>query len=172
MNYRIVKPTNKDISNLTRLAVKTFIESHAHSSPKADFEDYLQKNFTEKTFKTELADKKNCYYLLYFDEELVGYSKVTFNQSSSIIEAKNIAKLERIYLLESAHGKGLGNLLFDFNIKLAKEANQDGIWLFVWVENHKAIQFYTKQGFKIVGSHDFAISETHSNPNHQLFLKF
>jgi len=46
------------------------------------------------------------------------------------------------------------------------------MWLFVWTENHKAINFYKKAGFKIVGQHDFQISATHSNPNHQMLLTF
>ena len=46
------------------------------------------------------------------------------------------------------------------------------MWLFVWKENHRAINFYNKAGFKIFGSHDFKLSETHANPNHVMFLKY
>ena len=82
---------------------------------------------------------------------------------------ENITKLERIYLLKEFY---LGAELFEYNVRLAKENNQKGMWLFVWVENERAVNFYKKNGFVIIGSHDFKISETHSNPNHQMFLGF
>ena len=55
---------------------------------------------------------------------------------------------------------------------LSKKKQQKGIWLAVWVENKRAIKFYQKAGFKIVGKYDFQISKTHSNPNHIMYLKY
>jgi ribosomal protein S18 acetylase RimI-like enzyme len=46
------------------------------------------------------------------------------------------------------------------------------MWLFVWKENQRAIHFYKKAGFHIIGSYDFRLTETHSNPNHQMLLKY
>ena len=68
--------------------------------------------------------------------------------------------------------KTLNKELFKFNMEFAKQNNQKGIWLAVWIENKRAINFYLKMGFKKVGKFDFKISETHSNPNHILYLKF
>jgi ribosomal protein S18 acetylase RimI-like enzyme len=83
-----------------------------------------------------------------------------------------VTKLERLYLLKEFYGRNLGAELFNFNLNLSKEAGEKGLWLYVWKGNDRAIRFYQKQGFEIVGSHDFKISETHHNPNHQMFLKF
>ena len=57
-------------------------------------------------------------------------------------------------------------------MQLAKRNYQKGIWLYVWKENTRAYHFYLKSGFKVIGEHDFKISENHSNPNYQLFLEF
>jgi len=46
------------------------------------------------------------------------------------------------------------------------------MWLFVWIENIRAINFYLKTGFKIIGSHNFNITTTHSNPNHQMYIEY
>ena len=46
------------------------------------------------------------------------------------------------------------------------------MWLYVWTENHRAVNFYNNLGFKIVGEYDFKIFETHSNPNHQMLLSY
>jgi ribosomal protein S18 acetylase RimI-like enzyme len=64
----------------------------------------------------------------------------------------------------------LGQQLLDFNINLIKENNQAGVWLFVWQENERAINFYIKNGFVVIGSFEYKISENHSNPNYQMLL--
>jgi len=83
-----------------------------------------------------------------------------------------VTKLERIYLLKSYYGMEAGKKLFDHNINLTKDQYQMGMWLHVWIENHRAIAFYLKQGFKIIGSHDFEVSPSHFNPNHVMYLKY
>ena len=169
---QIRKANTIDISQLTSLAKETFIQSHGHSSPKEDLEAYIKLNFTETVFKKEIENPKNIYYLLYNEEKLIGYSKIVFNDPISPVSDQNITKLSRIYILEEAHGKGLGVAFLNYNLELAKAEKQAGMWLFVWVDNHRAISFYKKMGFEIVGSHDFEISKTHSNPNHQMYLGF
>lgn len=80
--------------------------------------------------------------------------------------------MSRLYLLKEFFGLNLGKELFNFNLNLSKENNQQGIWLAVWIENKRAINFYHKMGFQKVGSFDFEISKTHYNPNHILYLEF
>lgn len=133
---------------------------------------YVANNFKESDFIEELKSAENEYYLLEYENETAGYSKIIFNKACKDITAKNITYMSRLYLLEEFYGLGLGKKLFDFNVALCKENNQAGIWLNVWVENKKAIQFYEKVGFKIIGKSDFKISETHSNPNHIMYLEF
>ena len=88
------------------------------------------------------------------------------------IKDPNITKLDRLYLLKEYYGKKLGAKLVDLIIELSKQNHQNGIWLAVWKENQKALNFYLKAGFKIVGEFNFKISETHSNPNHIMYLKY
>lgn len=46
------------------------------------------------------------------------------------------------------------------------------MWLYVWKGNDRAIQFYKKAGFKIVGDGFFRLTDTHANPNWQMFLRY
>ncbi|MEE9407017.1 MAG: GNAT family N-acetyltransferase [Polaribacter sp.] len=163
--HKIVKSTVKDAQLLSKLSAETFITTHGHSATKKDIGNYVAKNFSEEHFALELLDTKNEYHLFYVDGTIAGYSKIVFNQESLVIVAKNVTYMSRLYFLKAFYGLGLGKELFNFNISLAKKNNQAGIWLAVWVENSRAISFYKKKGFKKVGSYDFPISETHSNPN-------
>ncbi len=132
----------------------------------------MAKNYNKETFEQELRAKNNIYHVLYYNNRPAGYSKIILDVPYPDGQIKNIAKLERIYLLKEFYDLKLGQELFQFNIALSKQNNQMGIWLFVWKENQRAIRFYQKNGFVIIGSHDFIISETHSNPNHQMLLMF
>ncbi len=63
---------------------------------------------------------------------------------------KNIAKLERIYLLKEFYNLKLGLDLFNFNADLSKQNKQMGMWLFVWKENKRAVNFYKKMGLLLL----------------------
>jgi diamine N-acetyltransferase len=164
--------TGKDSQLLTDIGKASFIESHGTSALVADINNYVSKTYTNDVFKTELSDEKNIYHIIYYDRQPAGYSKIIFNTPHSNIPIENITKLERLYLLKEFYNLKLGLEFFNFNIELSKKAAQAGMWLFVWKENQRAVSFYKKAGFKITGSYDFRLTETHSNPNHQMFLKY
>lgn len=170
--HQILKAKIKHAKILSEIAIPSFLNAHGHSAPKKDIDNYIAQNFSEENFIKELQNDENQYYLIYYKNKIAGYSKVVFNQVSKNIVSKNVTYMSRLYLLEPFYGLGLGKFLFNFNIKLCKENNQKGIWLAVWIENQKGISFYKKMSFKKVGSFNFKISETHTNPNHILYLDF
>lgn len=168
----IVRATLKDIEILAQIGKSSFIESHGRSASKETIQNYINKNFTIKEFEEELKESNNIFYIIYFDNNAVGYSKIIFNCQHPNIPIKNITKLERLYVLEAFHSLKLGLELFNFNLDESVKYQQVAMWLYVWTENYKAINFYKKFGFKIVGHHDFQITATHSNPNHHMLLTF
>lgn len=168
----ILTATLIDARLLVELGSKTFMESHGHCASKKDVEKYVSEKFSLGAFERELKISNNYFYIIYHDEKPVGYSKIVLNVPHANIPFGNATKLERLYVLEEYHHLKLGWELFKFNLNVSKSHNQLGLWLYTWVENHKAIRFYKKAGFEIVGEYDFRISETHSNPNHQMLLVY
>ncbi len=168
----IIRATEDDSLCLSELSKQTLIESHGKSAPKEDMDQYIALKYNEETIKTELRDPTNIYHLLYYNQELVGFSKIIMNVPYKEGVDKNMTKLDRIFLLKKMYGLKLGKELLTFNLNFMKHHHQTGVWLFAWTENERAIKFYKRNGFEIVGSHDFKISENHTNPNHQMFLDF
>ena len=168
----IIKATEKDAALLSELAALTFIESHGHSAASEVVDAYITKTYAITILSQELHDQKNIYHIIYHKQKPAGYSKIIFNLPYSGSPVQNITKLERLYLLREFYHLKLGAALFQYNIDLAKALHQSGIWLYVWKENQRAVNFYTKAGFTIIGSYDFKISATHTNPNHQMLLLF
>jgi ribosomal protein S18 acetylase RimI-like enzyme len=168
----INKATIKDARALSKLSVAAFLPAHGHSASEEVINSYITDNFSEENFIKELSSSDFQYHLIYYKDELAGFSKVIFNYQNEFVTDINVTKMERLYLLEKFYNLGLGKELLNFNIALAKRNKQAGIWVFVWIENTKAITFYKKNGFKKVGNSDFVLSPTKSNPNHNLYLKF
>jgi len=166
----IVKATTEDATLLADIGRITFIESHGHSAPAADIDAYVAAKYSPAILQEELSDPGNIYHILYHARQAAGYSKIIFHTPPPGIPKQNFTKLERIYLLKEFYQLKLGYELLRFNIDLSQKNNQAGMWLYVWKENHRAVNFYTKTGFHITGSYDFKLSETHSNPNHRMLL--
>lgn len=170
--YTIVRAKENDYELLSVLGSRTFMESHGSSAGKADIDRYVMEKYNHGVFKAELSAPKNLYHIIYQNGLAAGYSKIILNARHPAIVEKNASKLERLYLLKDFYDLKLGSELFAFNLELSKKNGQKGMWLFVWKENHRAVNFYKKAGFGIIGSHDFKITETHSNPNHHMFLAY
>ena len=131
---------------------------------------YLAKNYNKEEITKELTDLHNIYHIINYNNNPVGFSKIILNAVHQNIAAQNVTKLDRIYLLKEYQGLKLGRKLLDFNVAFSRKNNQSGIWLYTWIENKKAIDFYLKAGFTIIGSHHFYVTETHYNLNHHMLL--
>lgn len=169
---KIVKATIEDCPILVKLSKQTFLESHGNSASKKDVSSFITNTYNREAFNEEMQNSNNVYHILYFNNEIAGYSKIVLNTPNKNINEQNVTKLDRLYLLKKFYGKNLGVQFLGFNIEFSKKRQQKGVWLAVWVENFRAINFYKKMDFKIVGSFDFKISDTHSNPNHIMFLNY
>ena len=161
-----------DAQLLSVLAPQVHMESHGHSASAADHEIYIAKKLSVEAFTNELTNPENLYHLIFVDDVAAGYSKIILNFNHPLITEQPVAKLERIYILKPYYGMAAGKQLFDHNVDLSKAHHQLGMWLHVWVENHRAFAFYLKQGFKIIGSYDFEVSPTHFNPNHVMYFRY
>jgi len=170
--FSIIKAQDQHIQLLTAIGKTSFIASHGSSASADDIQQYVNAKYTPELFQMELNDAKNSYHLINYNDQAAGYSKIILNEKFAHIQLEKVTKLERLYLLKEFYNLKLGYELLKYNIELAKQNNQDGMWLFVWKENHQAYNFYKKMGFEIVGDYSFKISETHSNPNYQMLLRF
>lgn len=168
----IQKATIHDAATIATIGKQSFLESHGHSASAADIESYISRKYTADAVQLELADPRNIYHLIYYNGQVAGYSKILLNTTHENIPAPNTTCLDRLYLLKDFYDLKLGAKLLEYNINLSKQANQAGIWLYTWTENKRAIAFYHKAGFKIVGSASFSISPTHANPNHVMYLEY
>lgn len=167
----IQKPSLTDLPQLAELASMALWESHGHSAAFEDMNLYIRTKLSEEALRAELLDERNIFRWIRHEGRPAGYSKIIFDSPHDLVPALNVTKMERLYFLQEFHGLGLAQQLFAHSLDMAKQANQAGVWLNVWKPNHRAVAFYQKMGFEIVGESLFKISETHYNPNHVMYLE-
>ncbi len=156
-NIDIEKVTINDIDQLQKIGRQTFYETFSESNTEENMESYLENGFSTDKLKTELNDKNAEFYFAKIDEIIIGYLKLNFGQSQTELKDDKALEIERIYVLKEFHGKKVGQILYDKAIEIAKNKNADYVWLGVWEENPRAINFYKKNGFEEFDKHIFKL---------------
>lgn len=113
------------------------------SSEQIDFmlnRSYVQQDFQGATQAGE------SFYLLREGEEDLGFIALT--------QQDRLLRIEKLYLLPSAQGKGCGKILLDFAKSHAQQLRMDRLGLNVNRGNVKAYDFYLKQGFLVTDTVD------------------
>lgn len=153
----IKKATIHDIETLQFISKKTFTETFAEVNTPENLANYLHESFNLEQLTLEINNPNSEFYLATLDSEPIGYLKINFGIAQTEIINENALEIHRIYVLQAFHGKKIGQLLLDEVIKIANQTRVDSIWLGVWEENHRALQFYTKNGFVAFDTHVFTL---------------
>ena len=150
----------EDAQNITHLGATTFDQSFGHLfKDRNDLINYFESTFSLDKIRNSIAKKNNVYWMVLDKDKPVGYAKILLNTTSEFIEHFVVCKLQRIYFLADYNSKGIGSTLQQLITEKAIECQQKYMWLSVLKENEKAIRFYKKNNYKIVGEHPFSIGK-------------
>ncbi len=69
-------------------------------------------------------------------------------------------EIKRIYLLHRFQGGGLGRALMETALAQAEASGSRRVLLGVKADNHAALAFYARVGFKVVGARTFTVGDT------------
>ena len=153
----IQKVSLEEIVQLEKISLQTFCETFSSGNTEENMNKYLDEVFSSANLSIELNDKKAEFYFAKLDDKVIGYLKLNFGESQTEIRDDNGLEIERIYVLKEFHGKNVGQLLYNKAIQIAREKNKDYVWLGVWEENPRAINFYKKNGFVAFDKHLFQL---------------
>lgn len=156
---KITKVSLAQLVELQEIGRKTFAETFSSTNTEENMTTYLKEGFSESKLTAELQNPESEFYFATLNEVVIGYLKINFGQAQTEIQNQNAVEIERIYVKGDFHGKKVGQLLFERALAIAKNKKVDFIWLGVWEENHRAIQFYTKNGFEEFDQHIFLMGD-------------
>jgi ribosomal protein S18 acetylase RimI-like enzyme len=155
----IVPVSISDLIKLQTISRSTFKQTFDEHNNSEDMETYLNASFSAEKLSAELNNKNSKFYFAINNEvnEVVGYLKVNTGDAQSEKMDLNAFEIERIYVDKAYFGKKVGQLLFNKAIEIAKSIKVSYVWLGVWEENHRALAFYTKNGFIAFDKHIFKL---------------
>lgn len=155
ITLRIAK--SEDATWLLPLAKRIFCDTFEAYYRPDHFWGYVDRAYTEDNWRKELSDPQAQFVVAWVGDQPVGYIKLNWNPNAFPPELPTINVLEvgRIYLDASQHGSGIGQQLMDHAFAVARDQNRQGIWLSVWQRNSRALSFYRRNGFKVIGLHPF-----------------
>lgn len=148
-----------ELIDLAQIGRKTFEQTFRSSNDPEEFETYLREAFDVEQLSRELSNAETRFFFARIDGKIIGYLKTNLGAAQTEEVEGQTLEIERIYVDDEAQGSGVGKALFNHALEEAKAHGTDAIWLGVWEENPKAIEFYARQGFKAFGEHEFTIGK-------------
>lgn len=157
MHSEIKQANVNDVAALCQLAADTFYETFRPYNTEEDIQAYIKKAYAEEVISQQLANTQQYYFAIaYVNEEPVGYIKLIFNQTHPKLTGK-VAELEKIYVLKSHWDTKTGAALMQYAIEVCKQHEFEKLYLGVWQENERAVNFYRKFGFDVFDNRQFQL---------------
>lgn len=151
--------TPKEVGLLQNLAITTFTQAFKTQNKPEDFKAYLAAAFSKEQLLLEINNPNTSFFFIYAQDQLVGYCKLNTLTAQNEFKDTLGMELERIYIVKSHQGKGLGAQVLGFAAQQALQQGKTYLWLGVWEHNPNAIRFYQRHGYTKVGEHPYAIGD-------------
>lgn len=160
---KIITPTVDHVPLLQRLMRATFTETFGHLYPPADLAAYLDSAYGSAQLTADVGNPRNYWQLVLDDADApVAYLEcVPAHLPHADLRPDKDGEIERIYVLKSQQGRGLGRKLMTLALDhLADRYGDAPQWLGVWSENLRAQELYKGFGFEKAGEYTFPVGET------------
>jgi ribosomal protein S18 acetylase RimI-like enzyme len=155
--------TITDAEMLTELARRTFKDAFASMNSPENMEAYMSQNFTLHKFSAQIADPRATFLIAEIEAAPVAFAKLYGGGVPDCVRGFAPIEIERFYVDQQFHGKGVAQTLMQACFDRARQSGHGTLYLGVWEDNHRAIAFYRKCGFEIVGSHVFHMGDETQN---------
>ena len=151
--------TDAEAELIADISRQTFYDSFAEHNTKENMDKFLNEQFTREKLVDEIKQPWHLFFLAYMKNEPVGYVKLRDGSAPIQLDARSCLEIARIYSVQYKIGKGVGKKLMQICHEIAKQKGKKILWLGVWKQNQRAIDFYTAWGFKIFGEQEFILGD-------------
>lgn len=138
------------LTDLQYLCRTTFYETFSDSTDEEDMRKFLAEIYSAEKLSAELANSESVTFIAYKNGTPLGYLKLNIG---------NALEIQRIYILKSAKGQGIGSAFMQIAENFASEKKLSTIWLGVWEHNDPAKKFYKSKGYEKFSHHTFVIGD-------------
>ena len=163
----IRQATGADAASLAELAERTFRETFAQTNRAEDIDVHCRYSYGESIQAAEIRDPGRTTLVCHVRDGLIAYGQLRWASAPSCVVATRPAEIQRLYVDARWHGKGVAHALMASLLDTAVAGGADVVWLGVWEKNPRAMSFYSKSGFAVVGDHVFVLG---NDPQRDLVL--
>jgi ribosomal protein S18 acetylase RimI-like enzyme len=152
----------KDVEAIANLGSHVFSTTFGYSLPVADLNAYLTDAYSLSSIASDLSNP-NIDIIVACDslDHVMGFAQLTRGTiEECVAKAERPVELQRLYVAQGYHGRGVGKALVDRVEEMARGQGFKTMWLGVWEDNFKAQKVYERLGFGKVGEHDFKMGES------------
>lgn len=142
---------------LAELGARTFHDTFAKDNTLEDMAIYLAETFGPEQQAKELADPATIVLIAEIEGLPAGYARLCVGTSPSTFTIPRSIEIARLYADARWIGHGVGPALMSAILAHAAEKDFDSVWLGVWEHNPRAIAFYHKWKFAIVGNQPYQL---------------
>jgi diamine N-acetyltransferase len=151
-----------DASELSAFAATLFRDAYTATTRSADLESYIAEHFRAEIQAAEIAAAECRTLLLELEGQLAGYAQMRRGRAPScLVQAADAAieavEIRRFYVAPRWRGRGVARGLMAACLDAAPPGCR--VWLGVFTHNARAIAFYTKCGFRVVGNTTFLMGD-------------
>lgn len=147
---KIVRAGNQHIPDIQRIVAATWPAAYESILSAGQIEYMIGQFYNDAALSKQIQDGQQFMLAFAEDDQAKGFAGYEFDYEP------RITKLHKLYVLPETQGTGLGKLLLDAVNAEAATAGQQKLTLNVNRYN-KALDFYTKAGFRIVTEADIDI---------------
>lgn len=159
MSISIREATIDDAAALTAVGVETFVETWALLTDPDDLKAYLDIAYSADSILSDLKNPDITYFIAEDEGRVIGFSKLSRRQELAEWITDRCLEICRLYVYKEYHDHKVGKLLMEASIELAEKENMESVVLGVWENNLRAVAFYKKWDFKMVGTHPFVLGK-------------
>ena len=152
-NTEIKEATIEQIPIIQQLAKECFPAAYIGIHSEEQNLYMMERMYNTESLVHQMTEGHSCFLLLFVNEEPVGYCAYKPHVSE-----EHTLYLDKLYLLPSHKGKGLGRLMVEKVMKVAESLHPQGYTIKLDVNrSNSARAFYEHLGFSVVRSWDAPI---------------
>ncbi len=157
MTITIRRATPSDADALASFAARTFAETFAHSSTEDDMALHLSSTYSTEQQREAIVDASIDVLVAEDGTSLAGYAQLRAAAAPECVTERPAIELWRFYVDRPWHGRGVAQQLMGAVTDAARSRSARAIWLSVWSQNERAKAFYSRYGYRQVGTTTFVL---------------
>jgi ribosomal protein S18 acetylase RimI-like enzyme len=158
--FEIREATSADVDAVADAGRRFFTAAYGNISGADDLAAHVDDYFSKSAVANEIGREGVRYLLALEGGDIAGFIKLRRGPIPDDVPFENALEVQQLYVSPRQQRKGLGVLLTDRAVAVARDNAADALWLSVWQEAEGAVNFYRKYGYHMVGTAVFRLGHS------------